>query len=89
MSAAIVRVMGFCCAVWVAADKADLLDVEGDVDVLSGAIIRYASKTRAFSHQLPQACFLAGNARNGGWFRCYNRFDAPHQFMYNPLFPGT
>jgi hypothetical protein len=27
MSAAIVRVMGFCCAVWVAADKADLLDV--------------------------------------------------------------
>jgi hypothetical protein len=33
MSAAIVRVRGFCCAVWVAADKADLLDVEGDVYV--------------------------------------------------------
>jgi hypothetical protein len=40
MSAAIVRVMGFCCAVLVAADKADLLEVECDVDMLSGAIIR-------------------------------------------------
>jgi hypothetical protein len=29
MSAAIVRVMGFCWAVWVAADKADLLEGKG------------------------------------------------------------
>jgi hypothetical protein len=25
-----VRVMGFCCAVWVAADKADLLTLDAD-----------------------------------------------------------
>jgi hypothetical protein len=81
MSAAIVLVMGFCWAVLVAADKADLLDVENDVDVLSGAIIRYASKSRAFSHQ-----WRGGSAL---FSRDHKHFDALHQFMYNPLFPES
>jgi large subunit ribosomal protein L21 len=40
MSAAIVRVMLFCCAVWVAADKADLLET------LSAMIIRHVPRPK-------------------------------------------
>jgi hypothetical protein len=41
----------------------------------------------AFFHMSQPEVGTGSAGADGPRFGCHSRFDAPHQFMYNPLFP--
>jgi hypothetical protein len=98
MSAAIVRVIGFCCAFWVAADKADLRAVEGNGDVVEWRDYTISKGHQRFfaseDENRPRCAAFAAvlyvqGCDDGGVAPSHIRFDASRRFMYNPLFPES